>query len=102
MGSSSKRARRRQKAQESLEREASHSNPVKRPQPDSDPEEEEDHEILFPPRKRETGHAIIARESSGSSGLWCDHYGENTKRRYRCGVPRHYPDTASLPPAVHG
>ena len=29
MGGSSKRARRRQKAQESLEREASHSNPVK-------------------------------------------------------------------------
>ena len=54
MGSSSKRARRRQKAQESLEREASHSKQVKRPQPDSDPEEEEDHAILFPPRKRET------------------------------------------------
>ena len=54
MGSSSKRVRRRQKAQELLEREASHSNPGKRPQPDSDPEEEEDHEILFPPRKRET------------------------------------------------
>ena len=48
MGNSSKRARRRQKAQESLEREASHSKQGKRPQPDSD------HEILFPPRKRET------------------------------------------------
>ena len=56
MGGSSKRARRKQKAQESLEREASHSNPVKRTKPDSDPEEEEedDHEILFPPRNRET------------------------------------------------
>ena len=54
MGGSSKRARRRQKAQESLEREASHSNPAKRPKPDSDPEEEGDHEILFPPRKQET------------------------------------------------
>ena len=54
MGSSSKRARRRQKAQESLERETSHSNPVKRPTPDSDPEEEDYHEILFPPRKQET------------------------------------------------
>ena len=54
MGSSSNRARRRQKAQESLERVASHSNPGKKLQPDSDPEEEEDHEILFPPRKRET------------------------------------------------
>ena len=54
MGSSSKSARRRQKAQESLGREASHSNPVMRPKPDSDPEEEDDHEILFPPRKQET------------------------------------------------
>ena len=54
MGSSSKRARRRQKAQESLEREASHSKQVNKPQPDSDTEEEEDHEILFPPKKRET------------------------------------------------
>ena len=53
MGSSSKRARRRQKAQESLEREASHSKQVKRPQPDSDTEEEGDHEVLFPPKKRE-------------------------------------------------
>ena len=49
MGSSSKRAWRRQKAQESLEREASHSKQVKRPQP-----EEGDHEILFPPKKQET------------------------------------------------
>ena len=39
---------------EALEREASHSNPGKKLQPDSDPEEGEDHEILFPPRKRET------------------------------------------------
>ena len=54
MGSSSKRAQRRQKAQESLEREASHSKQVKRPQPDSDTEEEEDHEIMFPPKKQET------------------------------------------------
>ena len=52
MGGSSKRARRRQKVQESLEREASHSNLVKRPKPDSDTEE--DHEIWFPPRKQET------------------------------------------------
>ena len=53
MGSSSKRARRRKKAQESLERDASHSNSVKRPKPDSDPEEEDVHEILFPPRKKQ-------------------------------------------------
>ena len=54
MGSSSGRAQRRRKAQESLEREASYSKQVKRLQPDSDTEEEEDHEILFPPKKRET------------------------------------------------
>ena len=53
MGSSSNRARRRQKAQESLEREASHSKQVKKQQPDSDTEEEGDHEVMFPPRKRE-------------------------------------------------
>ena len=53
MGSSSKRARRRQNAHESLEREASHSKQVKRQQPDSDTEEEGDREVLFPPRKRE-------------------------------------------------
>ena len=80
MGSISKRARRRQKAQESLEREATYSKQVKRPEPDSDPEEEEDHEILFP--KKTCGHAIIARESPRSPGLWCgqcDSYGQNTK-----------------------
>ena len=55
MGSISKRARRRQKAQESLEREDSHSKQVKRPQPDSDPEEEEDHEILCPKKTEDCG-----------------------------------------------
>ena len=35
-------------------KEASHSNPVKRPEPDSEPEEEGDYEILYPPRKRKT------------------------------------------------
>ena len=58
-GGSGKRARRRQKAQESLEREASHSNPGKRTKPDSDPEEEEEDCV----------HAIVAGESSGSSRL---------------------------------
>ena len=54
MGSSSKRARRRQKAQESLEREASHSNQVKGQKLDSHIEEEGDHEVLFPPKTRES------------------------------------------------
>ena len=54
MGNSSKRARRRQKAQESLEREASHSKQVKEQKLDSDIEEEEDHEVLFPPKTRES------------------------------------------------
>ena len=51
MGSSSKRARRRQNAQESLEKEASHSKQVKGQKFDSDMEEEE-HEVLFPPKTR--------------------------------------------------
>ena len=58
MGSSSRRARRRQRAQESLEKETSHldplRSPVKRSKPDSDRDEEEDHEVLFPPRKQDT------------------------------------------------
>ena len=68
MGSSSRRARRRQLAQESLEKEASHSDPqrspVKRSKPDSDQEEEEeeDHEVLFPPRKQDT---VIIPSSPG-------------------------------------
>ena len=54
MGSSSKRARRRQKAQKSLEREASHSKQVKGQNLDSDIEEEGEHEVLFPPKTRES------------------------------------------------
>ena len=52
MGSSSKRARRRQKAQESLEREASHSKQVKEQKLDSEMEEEEDNEVLFNTKTR--------------------------------------------------
>ena len=55
MGSSSGRARRRRKAQELLEREASHFQQVKRQNVDSEIEEEEgDHEVLFPPKTRES------------------------------------------------
>ena len=50
MGSSSKRARRRQKAQESLERGASHSGQGKGNNVDSDVEVEGDHEVMFPPK----------------------------------------------------
>ena len=57
MVSSSKRARRRRLAQESLQNETSHSehqmDPANLSGPDSDREEEEDHEVLFPPRKQE-------------------------------------------------
>ena len=49
MGSSSKRARRRQRAQESLERGASHSGQEKGNNVDSEVEIEGDHEVLFPP-----------------------------------------------------
>ena len=54
MGSSSGRARRRRKAQELLEREASHFQQVNRQNVDSDIEEEGDHEVLFPPKTRES------------------------------------------------
>ena len=71
MGSSSKRARRRQKAQESLEREASHSKQVKGHKLDSDTEEEGDHEVLFPPKTRES---VVTPPSPNS-----DQYGQNIK-----------------------
>ena len=55
MGSSSGRARRRRKAQELSEREASHFQQVKRQNVDSEIEEEEgDHEVLFPPKTQES------------------------------------------------
>ena len=58
MVSSSKRARRRRLAQESLQKETSHSehqmDPANLSGPDLDrEEEEEDHEVLFPPRKQD-------------------------------------------------
>ena len=69
MVSSSKRARRRRLAQKSLQRETSHSDrqmdPADLSGPDSDREEGEDHEILFPPRAQD----IVTRESSGGFGL---------------------------------
>ena len=50
MGSSSGRARRRRKAQELLEREASHSKQVKGQNLDSDIEEEGTMRLCFPQR----------------------------------------------------
>ena len=59
-------ARAEEPGEESLEKEASHSDPqrspVKRSKPDSDQEEEEDHEVLFPPRKQDT---VIIPSSPG-------------------------------------
>ena len=56
MVSSGKRARKRRLAQQSLRRETSHSDhqmdPADLSEADSDREEEEDHEILFPPEYR--------------------------------------------------
>ena len=82
MGSSSERARRRRKAQELFEREASHSQQVKRQNVDSDIEEEGDHEVLFPPKTRESGDTTITEKSPRSPRLWsgqCDQYGQNIK-----------------------
>ena len=53
MGSSSKRARRRQRAQESLERGASHPEQGKDNNVDSEVEMEGDHEVLFPPKRQD-------------------------------------------------
>ena len=53
MGGSSKRARRRRKSQESLERGASHSGQGKENNLDSDVEVEGDHEVLFPPKTQD-------------------------------------------------
>ena len=52
MGSSSKRARRRQRAQESLERGASHPEQGQDNNVDSEVEMEGDHEVLFPPKRQ--------------------------------------------------
>ena len=79
MGSSSKRARRRQKAQESLKR---HSKQVKGQNLDSDIEEEEDHEVLFPPKTRES---VVTPPSPNrvlevpDCGIISDQYGQNIK-----------------------
>ena len=74
MVSSGKRARKRRLAQQSLRRETSHSDhqmdPADLSEPDSDREEEEDHEILSPPQS--TGYSdnpIVTRESPGGFGL---------------------------------
>ena len=53
MGSSSKRAQRRQRAQEALEKGASHSGQQKGNNVDSEVEMEGDHEVLFPPRTQD-------------------------------------------------
>ena len=54
MGSSSKRARRRQRAHESLQRGASHSGQGKGNNVDTEIEVEGDHEVLFPPRTQDS------------------------------------------------
>ena len=53
MGTFGKRARRRQRAQESLERGDSHPEQGKDNNMDSEVDMEGDHEVLFPPKKRD-------------------------------------------------
>ena len=73
MGSSSGRARRRRKAQELLEREASHFQQVKRQNVDSEIEEEEgDHEVLFPAKTRES----VASGTAGHEPVMSTPYSE--------------------------
>ena len=74
MVSSSKRARKRRLSQESLRRETSHSghqmDPADLSGPNSDREEEEDHEVLFPPQSAGySDNSIVTRESPGGFGL---------------------------------
>ena len=75
MVSSSKRARKRRLAQESLRRETSHSghqmDPADLSEPDSDREEEEDHKVLFPPKVQDI---VITPSSPGKvqAVLDCD------------------------------
>ena len=75
MVSSGKRARKRRLAQESLRRETSHSghqmDPADLSGPDSDREEEEDHEVLSPPKVQDI---VITPSSPGrvQAVLDCD------------------------------
>ena len=77
MRSSSKRARRRQKAQESLERGTSHSKQVKDNKMDSDTEEGEDQKILFHPKTQES--VMTPPSPNRLCNSWCDQYGQNIK-----------------------
>ena len=58
MGTLGKRARRRQRAQESLERGDSHPDQGKDSNVDSDIDMEGDHEVLFPQKKGETQRVL--------------------------------------------
>ena len=59
MGTLGKKARRRQRAQESLERGDSHSDQGKDSNVDSEIDMEGDHEVLFPPKKSDNISQLI-------------------------------------------
>ena len=101
MVSSSKRARRRRLAQWENSHSDHQMDPANLSGPDSDREEGEDHEILFPPR---TQDIVITPSSPGKvqAVLDCDIANMvKTLWRYRRRVPRHCPDTTGVPTVVH-
>ena len=105
MGSSSKIARRRQRAQESLERGASHSGQEKGNNVDSEVEIEGDHEVLFPPRTHDNVGNTITKKSPGSAGLCCgqcDQYGQDIERRDSGSVPGYGPNPTGVSTTAQG
>ena len=59
MGTLGKRARRRHRAQESLERGASHPEQGKDSNVDSEVDMEGDHEVLFPPKRHASRETVV-------------------------------------------
>ena len=102
MGSSSKRARRRQKAQESLERRTSHSKQVKDNKMDSDTEEGEDQEILFHPKTQESVHVMTPPSPNRVLEVPDCAIVDVTSMVKNCGVPRYSANTTGLPTTAQG
>ena len=105
MVNSAKRARRRRLAQEAQQRETSRSShqmdPVDLFEHGTDLEEEDDHEILFPVRNRNTvepppSPARVQATTDCEIISMVKNWG--SIRRF----PRYSPDTAGIPTVVHG
>ena len=97
MVNSNKRARRRRLAQEALRRETSHSghqmDPTDLSGPDSDWEEEEDHEVLFPSKVQDI---VITRSSPGRVQAVLDCDIANMVKTLNGAIAAVYQDTARI------